>query len=229
MQVQCPQCSSTLNAPETRAGQVVKCPKCGAEMQLPQQPGIPAGPAASEAPTKRCPACGESILSDARKCRFCGEILDPTMKRTSVEGAAALAAYQRGMRIMSTVLYVLGALVLLGGICGVIGMSAATNSRAAGVIGVLMVVMLVVGGLYLLMGYFARKYYPWTNWVIAILTGLSVLGNLVNVASGRGAGQGVLGAVIAAALMILAISNLVKLSAVRAANLDPTATSEKGR
>jgi hypothetical protein len=33
-----------------------------------------------EADTKPCPNCGEEIRAIARKCRFCGEYLDPSLK-----------------------------------------------------------------------------------------------------------------------------------------------------
>ena len=34
---------------------------------------------------KKCPFCSEAILMDAKKCRYCGEFLDPQLK-TSVSG-----------------------------------------------------------------------------------------------------------------------------------------------
>lgn len=30
--------------------------------------------------TKQCPYCMETINADAKKCKFCGEILDPTLR-----------------------------------------------------------------------------------------------------------------------------------------------------
>jgi hypothetical protein len=32
---------------------------------------------------KPCPACGELIITNAAKCRFCGEIFDPKLKRAA--------------------------------------------------------------------------------------------------------------------------------------------------
>jgi predicted RNA-binding Zn-ribbon protein involved in translation (DUF1610 family) len=223
MQVQCPSCNTVVTHPDSRAGQVVNCPKCGAQMQLPAAAG-PAAPAAA-APggqTKRCPYCGESILADAQKCRHCGEYLDASRRQVSAEGNRALEAYQKGMRILSTVLYIFGFLALLGGGCMMVGAGAAGRSspEVAGFLGLMVVVVLVIGAIYVAMGYFARKFYPWVNWVVAILSGLSLLGNIVNLAS-QGA-KNILGVIITGALLALAISNLVKLNAVRAAGMNPT-------
>jgi predicted RNA-binding Zn-ribbon protein involved in translation (DUF1610 family) len=43
----------------------------------------PAGAAAAPAAESRrpCPMCGEMILTTAAKCRYCGEIFDPTLRK----------------------------------------------------------------------------------------------------------------------------------------------------
>ncbi len=56
---------------------------------VPAPPSIPASPSQSEQtvprnvppprPTKRCPACAEDVLADARKCKHCGEDVTETI------------------------------------------------------------------------------------------------------------------------------------------------------
>jgi predicted RNA-binding Zn-ribbon protein involved in translation (DUF1610 family) len=98
MEVECPSCNKIIRAPDSRAGQIVKCPACGSQMQLPAaeaaaEPAAeppPAGPqtpaaggpgagpgqaAAGGGGTKPCPFCGESILRSARKCKHCKSML----------------------------------------------------------------------------------------------------------------------------------------------------------
>jgi predicted RNA-binding Zn-ribbon protein involved in translation (DUF1610 family) len=90
----CPGCGGTVTCPEPEDdGEVV-------EMQLtPVKPkgfdpfaevddgkpyGVSAGGPASEAGGENrrpCPMCGEMIVATAAKCRFCGEVFDPTIKR----------------------------------------------------------------------------------------------------------------------------------------------------
>lgn len=102
IQVKCPSCGTTLRVKDALAGKRVKCPRCANPFRVPQaateevydaevhQPnefeGLDFGgfdPSAGEAVEQRrpCPACGEMIMERAAKCRYCGEILDPELKK----------------------------------------------------------------------------------------------------------------------------------------------------
>jgi predicted RNA-binding Zn-ribbon protein involved in translation (DUF1610 family) len=111
IQVACPSCSAVLKTAESYAGKRAKCPKCGAVVQIPELPKPEPEPEeeeilepeltggmldfsdedyqleapAAEPPKgeerKPCPMCGELIAASAVKCRHCGEIFDPTLKK----------------------------------------------------------------------------------------------------------------------------------------------------
>ena len=102
MQVQCPGCRQVVQAADEHAGKIVKCPSCGAQMQLPGAPAsippspppppaspqvfipspapmpapIPDAPQAGGAQMRPCRFCGEQILAVARKCKHCGSMVD---------------------------------------------------------------------------------------------------------------------------------------------------------
>ena len=75
MQIQCPSCNQALDTPDALAGQVVKCPDCGGQMQVPAAAGQTPGPSAS-AEERRCPHCAEAIRPEAIKCPHCQQFLD---------------------------------------------------------------------------------------------------------------------------------------------------------
>ncbi|TWT87158.1 hypothetical protein Mal64_26930 [Pseudobythopirellula maris] len=103
--VTCDSCHSNFNAPDGTGGKRAKCPSCGSVIVIPTPPPkeeevfeaemAPAGgfddddfeieapvetPSTDE-PRKPCPMCGEQISINAIKCRFCGEIFDPQLKK----------------------------------------------------------------------------------------------------------------------------------------------------
>jgi predicted RNA-binding Zn-ribbon protein involved in translation (DUF1610 family) len=103
----CPRCGKKLKAPDDAAGKSSRCPGCGSAVTCPEpiydaelvdpqygpnpfddldggQPyAMTAEPAeASTAEVRKpCPMCGEMIVATAAKCRFCGEVFDPTLKK----------------------------------------------------------------------------------------------------------------------------------------------------
>lgn len=117
IQVTCPGCGTTLKTSEAHAGKKAKCPKCGGIIDIPALAPPPANddeyeleaepamrgfsddelspgpaqatPTADAGERRPCPACGEMIMRDAVKCRYCGEIFDPVLKKKEQKARAA--------------------------------------------------------------------------------------------------------------------------------------------
>lgn len=102
--VKCTFCGKQIKAKDSSAGKRGKCPDCGGTIQIPNLPeqeeeiydasltgeddtfGLEdydpnEGETISSANRKPCPSCGEDIARSAAKCRFCGEIFDPALKK----------------------------------------------------------------------------------------------------------------------------------------------------
>lgn len=82
----CPQCQRSVTAPDRYAGRDAKCPGCGGALHFPgdeaaavlDSPAIAAGETDVAARDEiDCPFCAEPIRAAARKCKHCGEFLDP--------------------------------------------------------------------------------------------------------------------------------------------------------
>lgn len=127
--ITCPSCGKKLSAPESAAGKRAKCPKCATIVMVPnpQEPivdepvaenpldpdfddlGLPAAnpyaspPPVDEPERRPCPACGEMIVASAAKCRFCGEVFDPTLTRVVGSGKRELCTEARDALIYSII------------------------------------------------------------------------------------------------------------------------------
>lgn len=91
----CESCGKQMRLRDEAAGRRVKCSECGAVVQVPEAEGVMDAEAVDDNPfasgdlssegdafnRKPCPACGEMIVNTAAKCRFCGEIFDPALKK----------------------------------------------------------------------------------------------------------------------------------------------------
>jgi predicted RNA-binding Zn-ribbon protein involved in translation (DUF1610 family) len=118
---ECHQCGRKLKAPDAAAGKASKCPSCGAKVVCPQpvydaevedrpagvdpysdlddgtpyalkDPDPAPAPEAGEGARRPCPMCGEMILTTAAKCRYCGEVFDPTLKKAKSKKALGAGA-----------------------------------------------------------------------------------------------------------------------------------------
>jgi hypothetical protein len=102
MKLACSSCQKTLRVRDDLAGRRIKCPSCRTTLTVPalddletleplvesdelesdEGPISPrrvsrdAAPNAASADTKTCPMCGGQVKAIARKCRFCGEMLE---------------------------------------------------------------------------------------------------------------------------------------------------------
>jgi DNA-directed RNA polymerase subunit RPC12/RpoP len=102
IQFECSACGKKIKAPDENVGKKARCPYCKSVIIVPQGVydaeevtaptaaesegyGVQEAPAPPPPREDRqpCPMCGEMILADAVKCRYCGEIFDEDLKRSA--------------------------------------------------------------------------------------------------------------------------------------------------
>lgn len=97
----CPACQRAGQVPDQYAGQTIRCPKCKAKFPVPGA-GIapillidePAPSLSQSEPSGRCPYCSEEIQATAKKCKHCGEWLDPALRAEKREPPPVAEEFQ---------------------------------------------------------------------------------------------------------------------------------------
>ncbi|MHB1423063.1 MAG: hypothetical protein ACYC3I_07690, partial [Gemmataceae bacterium] len=119
-QIACSHCGGSMTWNDRLAGQMVGCPHCNANLQMPSHPlsSFPP-PAVRPVPVavvytppaqvvtvdvahteamKECQFCGEFILAIAKKCKHCGETIDVTLRMAEEAKQMAKEAKQMANR-----------------------------------------------------------------------------------------------------------------------------------
>ena len=65
----CPHCGARCKSADRAAGCKLPCPGCKRSIAVPSS-------------LKPCPFCAEPVQPDAKKCRHCGEVLDPALRES---------------------------------------------------------------------------------------------------------------------------------------------------
>lgn len=199
IRAKCNACSTTFQAKERLAGKTVKCPKCSAELTIPEaeeevleaetvddEDEFTAASdaddefAAVESQSLRgsrrpCPECGEDIAAKAAKCRFCGAVFDRRAKsrggRIDRETIEKFRKYAHGLG---------GAWIFFGVVAFGIGIAALSGALPRGGAGAEAgVVLLPLGLLWLGVGICVCLKHRWAIYVGLTMSYLSVVGNIL--------------------------------------------------
>ena len=197
--VQCPTCGTRLKVADESAGKTGKCPECANPVQIPEaiydaedvaeeiagaqslnRPQIPSpsgGPAGSPPERRRpCPACGESVIATAAKCRFCGEILDDSIRSTSVVQSRRVSPKE--IKKFRQSMHTLGGLWIFIGTTGMLTALALANQPGMEDVGPGFLLGIFV--VFLVVGVCICMKQLWAVYVGLGLAYLSAIGNLMD-------------------------------------------------
>jgi predicted RNA-binding Zn-ribbon protein involved in translation (DUF1610 family) len=140
-----------------------------AELGADQPYGVVEPQPAADSSTERrrpCPMCGEMILATAAKCRFCGEVFDPALKKGKGRGGKkkelrTIAVYQRYLMISLLIL-------ITGNIVSYVSQRAVANAPPAPAMLVLILLIALVAV---------------TAWVAGIVFAVMLANKVYNVAA----------------------------------------------
>ena len=248
--VQCPACGTRLKVSDEAAGKTGKCPDCGAAVKIPEAiyeaedvaevvsdgasfPDIntqsdeyrlapepaPSPSLGSSEPRRSCPMCGEMILATAAKCRFCGEILDSSIrsKGTALGQRVDPKVIKRFRKEMHGLA---GLWIFIGGIALLAGLFLMGQARLL-VPQELVVVIIVMSLVWIGIGVFVGLKHMWAVYVGLVLSYLSALGNVVQLANGSGGN--VLSIILLVAGIVQAHRSITSSKKLRAAGIPLTA------
>ena len=110
-------------------------------------------PLDESAKRKPCPMCGELIAKTAAKCRFCGEVLDPALRKRAKKSSSSSSEDElTGVDIALCVLC-----SGIGCIVGIVALCRGQSSRGGKMIGISLLMQVVWGGINLLIQQMAKN------------------------------------------------------------------------
>ena len=92
---------------------------------------------------KPCPLCGEMILANAAKCRFCDEILDPKLRKRAKKKASSSSGGDGELSTTDILLCVLCSGI--GCIVGIVALIKGDTSRGGKMLGISLAMQVVLG------------------------------------------------------------------------------------
>jgi predicted RNA-binding Zn-ribbon protein involved in translation (DUF1610 family) len=197
IEVTCNACGKVLKARDETAGKRTSCPGCGSDIRIPETSNMPFedsyelvdedDPYGSEVPDadrKPCRACGEMVVRTAAKCRFCGELFDRSLAgsaRISPEGEVSrhtISDFKSAAMNAGAIWLIMGLLAMA--LFGFLGDRLRFLPGGKEILTIVMCLCV----LWIIFGAFSIARQMWAIWSGLILSYLSLLGNVAQVAQG---------------------------------------------